>query len=106
MRTAENGAGLRLPPLLAVLALLCASTTGRLFALDPHTSLLQYNCRTWTPANGLPVSGVSALTQTDDGYIWLGTSRGLVRFDGSEFKLIDLSGVAQMRSVSVTSLAK
>jgi ligand-binding sensor domain-containing protein/signal transduction histidine kinase len=106
MGTVKNSAGLRWPPLLVVLALLCATTPGRLFALDPHISLLQYNCRTWTPANGLPVSGVSALAQTDDGYIWLGTTRGLVRFDGSEFKLFDLSGVAQMRSFSVTSLAK
>src|SRR5215831_5792371 len=106
MGTVKNSARLRWPPLLAAVALLSAMTAGRLFALDPHLSLLQYNCRTWTPANGLPVSGVSAVTQTDDGYIWLGTSRGLVRFDGSEFKLIDLSGAAQMRSVSVTSLAK
>src|SRR5215469_13025728 len=106
MGTVKNSAGLRWPPLLAAIALLCATIPGRLFALDPHTSLLQYNCRTWTPANGLPVSGVSALAQTDDGYLWLATTRGLVRFDGSEFKLFDLSGVAQMRSFSVTSLAK
>ncbi len=37
----------------------------------------------WTTADGLPQSSVLALTQTRDGYLWLGTLNGLVRFDGN-----------------------
>ena len=37
----------------------------------------------WSTAAGLPQSSVIALTQTRDGYLWLGTLNGLVRFDGN-----------------------
>ncbi len=40
----------------------------------------------WTAKDGLPVNSVSSVTQTSDGYIWLGTEDGLVRFDGLNFK--------------------
>jgi ligand-binding sensor domain-containing protein/signal transduction histidine kinase len=36
----------------------------------------------WSTADGLPQSSVIAITQTRDGYLWLGTLNGLVRFDG------------------------
>ena len=39
----------------------------------------------WGTADGLPQSSVIALTQTRDGYLWLGTLNGLVRFDGHAF---------------------
>src|ERR1017187_4081772 len=37
----------------------------------------------WNTADGLPQSSVIAITQTRDGYLWLGTLNGLVRFDGN-----------------------
>ncbi len=40
---------------------------------------------TWKTADGLPQSSVTTLTQTRDGYLWLGTLNGLVRFDGNAF---------------------
>src|SRR5215831_1631872 len=39
----------------------------------------------WSTGDGLPQSSVIALTQTRDGYLWLGTLNGLVRFDGNSF---------------------
>jgi signal transduction histidine kinase/ligand-binding sensor domain-containing protein len=39
----------------------------------------------WGTADGLPQSSVIAVTQTRDGYLWLGTLNGLVRFDGNSF---------------------
>src|ERR1700730_7834316 len=75
------------------------------FALDPARDILQYNCQTWSRQNGLPANGINAITQTKDGYLWLGTTVGLVRFDGIEFKLLDLARVSQVRISIVTSLA-
>ncbi len=75
------------------------------FALDPTKSVFQYNCRSWSGQNGLPANGVNAITQTKDGYLWLGTARGLVRFDGREFKLLDLNHLPHLRSSIVTSLS-
>jgi ligand-binding sensor domain-containing protein len=39
--------------------------------------------------NGLPQNTVQALAQTKDGFLWLGTESGLVRFDGVEFQTYD-----------------
>ncbi len=75
------------------------------FALDPSKQISQYNCQTWTRQNGLPVNGISAIAQTKDGYLWLGTSAGLVRFDGIDFDLSDLKQVAQIHSPRVRSLS-
>ncbi|HZL42421.1 MAG TPA: two-component regulator propeller domain-containing protein [Verrucomicrobiae bacterium] len=82
----------------SVLILLLA---WRALGLDPAKTLYQYNCRSWSRQNGLPANGVSAITQTRDGYIWLGTPMGLVRFDGVEFKSIDMGG---LRSTIINSL--
>src|SRR5450756_144276 len=78
---------------------------GRGFALDPAKDILQYNCQTWNRQNGLPASGINAIAQTTDGYLWFGTSAGLLRFDGIEFKLLDLHSVAGVCNSSVTSLS-
>ena len=55
------------------------------FALDRHRSISQYVHNTWTFQSGLPADVVNAVLQTHDGYIWLGTSAGLLRFDGVSF---------------------
>jgi len=91
--------------LLAGASLLTLLLFARGFALDPVKGILQYNCQTWSRQNGLPVNGVNAITQTKDGYLWLGAAVGLVRFDGVEFNRFDLSLVPQLRRSIVTSLA-
>jgi ligand-binding sensor domain-containing protein/signal transduction histidine kinase len=53
----------------------------------------------------LPANGVNTITQTRDGYLWFGTVVGLVRFDGEEFKLLDMSHLTQLRSSIVTGLS-
>ena len=75
-----------------------------LFALDPSRSVYQYNCRTWTRQAGLPVNGIRAIAQTKDGYLWFGTRKGLVRFDGISFETISLPNELQFRSGIVASL--
>ncbi len=47
-------------------------------ALNPERTVFQYGCENWSRRNGLPVSGVKAIAQTADGYLWLGTQQGLV----------------------------
>ena len=74
-------------------------------ALNPDKSLLQYNCRSWTRQNGLPANGVKAIAQTRDGYLWLGTAQGLVRFDGVEFKLAEMPKSSSFWTANVACLA-
>ncbi|MGA2179953.1 MAG: PAS domain S-box protein [Verrucomicrobiota bacterium] len=75
-------------------------------ALDPDRSIYQYNCRTWRRANGLPANAVTAIAQTEDGRLWLGTSQGLVYFNGVEFRVFDLVGEKGIESKLINSLAR
>jgi diguanylate cyclase (GGDEF)-like protein len=54
-------------------------------ALDPDKAITQYVQTAWNSASGLPENSVHAITQTSDGYLWLGTEEGLTRFDGVRF---------------------
>jgi ligand-binding sensor domain-containing protein/signal transduction histidine kinase len=73
--------------LLATAWLLGCGLSGS--ALEPSTSLANYNRQTWMMENGLPQNTVQALVQTRDGFVWLGTEVGLVRFDGNGFEVFD-----------------
>jgi len=59
------------------------------FALDPQRALTQYVLAVWRMEEGLPHNSVRAVRQTRDGYLWLGTYGGLVRFDGVRFQVYD-----------------
>jgi ligand-binding sensor domain-containing protein/signal transduction histidine kinase len=48
-----------------------------------------YTKRTWDVRDGLPEQTVQAFAQTPDGYLWIGTTGGLVRFDGARFVVFD-----------------
>jgi len=68
-------------------------TAADVKALDPNRAISQYVQDHWGSEQGLPRGAVYAMTQTSDGYLWIGTEAGLVRFDGLEFRLIkDESG--------------
>ena len=71
---------------LLILPLACVE---RARALEPTTALASYGRQTWVMENGLPQNTVQALAQTRDGFVWLGTEVGLVRFDGNSFILFD-----------------
>lgn len=51
--------------------------------------MASYNRQGWAMENGLPQNTVQALAQTNDGFLWLGTEVGLVRFDGNSFAVFD-----------------
>jgi signal transduction histidine kinase/ligand-binding sensor domain-containing protein len=48
-------------------------------------ALEQFRVQSWTRSDGLPSPRIFAITQDTDGYLWLGTPSGLVRFDGIRF---------------------
>jgi ligand-binding sensor domain-containing protein/signal transduction histidine kinase len=78
------------PALLACLQAWLLFPAVTALALDPDRSVYQFNCRNWTRQNGLPADRINSITQTKDGYLWLGTEGGLVRFDGQEFKVFPI----------------
>lgn len=70
---------------MASLVLLCLADTAA--AIDPNRDLSQYIHDQWGSAKGFPGGQVYAITQTSDGYLWIGAEKGLVRFDGLNFHL-------------------
>lgn len=58
----------------------------------------------WGPEEKFPGSSVIAMVQTRDGYLWLGTLYGLVRFDGMNFKVFDESNTPELGSGRIVSL--
>jgi signal transduction histidine kinase/ligand-binding sensor domain-containing protein len=60
----------------------------------------------WTTADGLPQNSVNAVTQTRDGYLWVGTFGGLARFDGTEFHVPRRSGGTDRGIDRVLALAE
>jgi ligand-binding sensor domain-containing protein/signal transduction histidine kinase len=75
----------RLSWLVASLVLLCLAHTAP--AIDPSRELSQYIRDQWGSSKGFPGGQVYAITQTSDGYLWIGAEKGLVRFDGLNFHL-------------------
>ena len=73
-------------------------------ALGPSTSLAQYHHDAWRIEQGLPQDTVEAITQTADGYLWVGTQRGLARFDGVGFTLFARGNPSAFRSGAIDSL--
>src|SRR5262249_46343141 len=57
-------------------------------ALDPQKAITQYARDEWLRPDRLPARPGQAIAQTPDGYLWLGTPAGLVRFDGVRFTLV------------------
>jgi signal transduction histidine kinase/ligand-binding sensor domain-containing protein len=83
-----------------VLAFWCALMV---FVTVPEVSA-QYRFDSWTTENGLPHKAVHALLQTRDGYLWLATTDGLVRFDGLQFTIFDTTGGRGFKSNRCWSL--
>jgi ligand-binding sensor domain-containing protein/signal transduction histidine kinase len=69
-------------------------------AIDPNRAMSQYVRERWGGEEGFPRGPVYAITQTTDGYLWIATGAGLVRFDGMNFRLIhDRTGSLVFNSV-------
>ena len=65
------------------MAVLCVFALCQLVCAAQTTA--QYSVTAWGHKDGLPSTFIYAIAQTDDGFLWLGTADGLVRFDGLQF---------------------
>jgi diguanylate cyclase (GGDEF)-like protein len=85
-----NEISLHRPPRVHLALAVIAAVFGTpLQALDPTRAVTQYLRSSWQAEQGLPQNSVSAILRTRDGWLWAGTERGLVRFDGVRFTVFD-----------------
>jgi signal transduction histidine kinase/ligand-binding sensor domain-containing protein len=73
-------------------------------ALNPRKSFTQYSRTLWNQQQGLPQDTITAVTQTANGYLWLGTDEGLVQFDGYDFTVLNVA-TGHLPSNSIKALA-
>jgi len=59
---------------------------------------------TWQTEDGLPQNSVTALVQTRDGYLWVGTQDGLARFDGVRFVPFNAHNTPAIRNSRIVQL--
>jgi ligand-binding sensor domain-containing protein len=64
----------------------------------------KYSVQTWNTENGLPQNSVNDIAQTNDGYLWMGTFDGLVRFDGIKFTTYNTSNTPQLKNNGIKHL--
>lgn len=64
---------------------------GTAHAIDPSRTMSQYIHERWGVESGFPKGPVYSINQTPDGYLWIGTSQGLVQFDGINFRLMQFA---------------
>src|ERR1700720_1515068 len=55
----------------------------------PHNAIQGYGHQAWQAPEGLPQDSVQTILQTRDGFLWVGTERGLARFDGLRFDVFE-----------------
>lgn len=103
-KSAAHGRGNPSPrraPVVGRLAVLVLLFSALGVAANPRS---EYSRRVWRVHDGLPHNRVQAIAQTPEGYLWIGTSGGLVRFDGARFVVFDRSSTPAMRDDSILSL--
>ena len=77
-KTAKRGT----PRLLLFCFVLFFFTPGPVDALDTSRQISQYGHTAWRIEDGVFAGAPNVMAQTTDGYLWIGTQAGLMRFDG------------------------
>jgi len=88
----------------ALIGIVLAGLVTGAHALDPNRLPSQYVREQWTTATGFPGGAVNGIAQTADGYLWIGTDRGLIRFDGFNFRPVSLTSITTAPNVSMLQL--
>src|SRR5216683_587570 len=88
--------------LLCLLLFLCA--VNSVWAVDPSRHISQNEHTAWRGQDGVFSGSPNAISQTTDGYLWIGTQAGLVRFDGVRFVPWTPPDGQHLPSSNVTSL--
>ena len=101
----RTSARLQKPRLVAfiffILAVACNAQTYN----TPTPAEFDYTRTLWRVPEGLPEDTVQALAESRDGRMWIGTTGGLVRFDGSGMELQPLSGAQPVSANSIFCLS-
>ena len=91
---------------LALLLLLAAAKHSVFVSWGSElvTHIGDYTLQNWQVEQGLPQVSVTAIAQTPDGYLWVGTFNGLARFDGVRFTIFDEENTPALGNSAIAQL--
>ena len=78
--------------------------SSELSSIKSRPGLDEYITRTWTTENGLNQNTITSLVQSKNGYLWIGTPTGLVRFDGVQFRHFSRANTPALANDRITVL--
>jgi signal transduction histidine kinase/ligand-binding sensor domain-containing protein len=87
-----------------VIGLLCFIWCITATALSQDTKLSEFRHTAWGTKEGVPSGIVTAIAQTSDGYLWMGSERGLSRFDGLQVRPFPFSLDERISSKSIFTM--
>ncbi|MBI4850507.1 MAG: protein kinase [Acidobacteria bacterium] len=90
--------------LLTLLTFFLINFPSKAFALDPKKELNQYILTSWQ--DGLPHLVIRDIYQSRDGYLWLATYEGLVRFDGVNFVAFDKKNTKEIKNNRINAICE
>ena len=103
----------RITASLTAMALVCTGVSGQItasaekdavLAVDPSGKEKSYSAVLYDNTNGLPTSEANDIIETPDGFLWMGSYSGLVRYDGNSFERVDsTTGVTSVVDLFVDS---
>jgi PAS domain S-box-containing protein len=72
--------------------------------IDPTEAFREYRHEVWQAEDGLAEDSIQAISQTPDGFLWLGSERGLVRFDGLRFRVFSHQDTPELTDSYIQTL--
>ena len=75
---------------------------NRALSVDPVEHSEGYSAVLYDNTNGLPTSEANAIVETSEGFIWIGSYAGLIRYDGNTFQRLDSTGCGSVRMIMVS----
>lgn len=92
---------------ILIFATACISLNAQIASFISEKSLSpdeKYSIQVWTTENGLPQNSINDIAQTKDGYLWLATFDGLVKFDGIKFTNYNTSNTVELQTNGIKKL--
>ena len=102
-RTTRFGKNLILPVLFLIVL---GGVPSTLNALNPQKTITQYRLDTWSAEQDYPLNVIFTILQSREDYLWLGTREGLVRFNGSRFKVFNKSNTKELKCDIIRALCR
>ena len=90
--------------ILLLTVLICpAHGEGVSLSVDPTGHNEGFSAVLYDNTNGLPTSEANAIAETGDGFIWIGSYAGLIRYDGNTFERFSTGGISSIKCLHVDS---